>query len=463
MAIAVALITEPQREAILVKAESHFTDMKSKEIAPSKLSRTLSAFANADAGEVYIGISQKSDGSFIWDGFATIEDANQHIEIIERYFPIGQSSRFTFLLSEGNSSFVLHCEIEKTIDLSRASDGMVYLRRGAQNLKQETDEQINRIKLNKGILTFEDQTLQADITDITNSLCVINFMVDNIPTSEPENWLRKQKLITGANLPTAAGILLFSDEPQCILPKTSVKIYRYRTTAQFGTRETLAFDPKAVEGNTYNQIYDAVALVKQLTEAIPLLGEGGLEKIEYPTEAIHEIITNAVIHRDYSLKDDIHIRIFDNRIEVQSPGTLPAHVTVKNILDERAARNPKIVRLLNKFRNPPNKDVGEGLNTAFEAMKKLKLKEPIIEQKEYSLLVTLRHEKLGSPDQLIVDYLRDNHEINNAVARGLCSIGSENTVKRIFAKMVEAGVIERVPDRPLNKTGYVKGKNFPRE
>src|SRR5262249_24596759 len=115
--------------------------------------------------------------------------------------------------------------------------------------------------------------------------------------------------------------------------------------------------------------------------------------IEYPTEAIHEIVTNAVIHRDYSRNDDIHVRIFDNRIEVFSPGTLPAHVTPKNILDERAARNPKVVRLLNKFRNPPNKDVGEGLNTAFEAMKKLRLKEPIIEQRDNGVLVTLRHEK----------------------------------------------------------------------
>jgi ATP-dependent DNA helicase RecG len=63
------------------------------------------------------------------------------------------------------------------------------------------------------------------------------------------------------------------------------------------------------------------------------------------------------------------VRIFDSRIEVQSPGRLPAHVTPKNILDERFARNGALVRLLNKFPDPPNRDAfpihaAEGLRTA---------------------------------------------------------------------------------------------------
>ena len=66
----------------------------------------------------------------------------------------------------------------------------------------------------------------------------------------------------------------------------------------------------------------------------------GLESVKYPITALHEIITNAVLHRDYSVADDIHIRIFDNRVEVASPGTLPAHITAENILNERFARMP---------------------------------------------------------------------------------------------------------------------------
>src|SRR5438876_8651625 len=139
--------------------------------------------------------------------------------------------------------------------------------------------------------------------------------------------------------------------------------------------------------------------------------------IEYPPETLHEIITNAVIHRDYSVADDVHIRIFDNRIEIQSPGRLPAHVTTKNFLTERFARNGAIVRLLNKFPDPPNKDVGEGLNTAFEKMHQLGLREPTIEERDSDVLVTIRHEPLASPEEAILRYLADNETIKNKTAR----------------------------------------------
>lgn len=187
----------------------------------------------------------------------------------------------------------------------------------------------------------------------------------------------------------------------------------------------------------------------------------GFKEVQYPRDAIHEIITNSVIHRDYSLNDDVHVRIFDNRIEIFSPGSLPAHVTVENILEERFARNQKIVRLTNKFPDAPNKDVGEGLNTAFEAMRELKLKDPVVSQVNSGVLVTLRHEKLAEPEQAITNYLRDNEEINNAKARSITFIGSENKVKNIFRKMMEANIIERIPGRSQAKTGYRKGPNFP--
>ena len=132
-----------------------------------------------------------------------------------------------------------------------------------------------------------------------------------------------------------------------------------------------------------------------------------------------------------------------------------------NILEERALRNQKIVRLLNKFTDPPNKDVGEGLNTAFQAMRNLRLKDPIVEQREHSVVVTLKHEKLGTPEEIIVNYLSANGEINNLIARTICHMGSENAVKRIFQKMMASGLIERIPGRSLNKTGYIKGPNFP--
>ncbi len=169
-----------------------------------------------------------------------------------------------------------------------------------------------------------------------------------------------------------------------------------------------------------------------------------METIEYPEETLHEIITNAVLHRDYSIATDIQIRIFDNRVEVESPGRLPGYVTVDNILSAQSARNPKIVRLINKFPEAPNKDVGEGLNTAFEAMAKLRLKEPVIEENDNSVLVIIKHEKLASPEELVVDYLVKNDSITNRIGRNITGIKSENSMKRIFWKLRDAGMVYMV-------------------
>lgn len=453
-------VTDEHVASLLSRGESHFSDAKAKHIKPAKLTKSVSAFANADGGELLIGISEEN-AEFVWDGFSKAEDANGLIQCFEEFFPLGTHFRYSFLKNDKNKGLVLLCEIAKTPDVRVASDGIAYLRRGAQSIPQVTEEQIQRLRYNKGIFSFEDSKTNAPIDTVANSVAMIGFALDIIPVSEPEAWLKKQRLIVDET-PVVAGSMLFSDEPQIDLPKAAIKIYRYRTSDAEGTRATLAFDPISIEGNAYSQVYTAVAKLKELIDEIPLLGTGGLERIDYPAEAIHEIITNAVIHRDYSLNDDIHVRIFDNRIEVQSPGTLPAHVSVDNILDERFARNPKIVRILNKFKNPPNKDVGEGLNTAFEAMRNLKLKDPEIIQREGHVIVVLRHEKLGSPEQLITEYLKVNDEINNAKAREICKIGSENTMKRVFQRMMTSGVIERIPNRPLNKTGYIKGANFPK-
>ncbi len=176
--------------------------------------------------------------------------------------------------------------------------------------------------------------------------------------------------------------------------------------------------------------------------------------MRYPRETLHEILTNAVLHRDYSIADDIHVRIFENRIEVLSPGRLPGHITVKNILYERYARNGTLVRIINKFPDAPNKDVGEGLNTAFEAMRKLKLKDPVVLEKENSVLVEIKHEPLASPEELVLDYLKIHESVNNSQAREICHIGSENVMKRVFERLIARGLIERVPERVGRAAAY---------
>lgn len=294
------------------------------------------------------------------------------------------------------------------------------------------------------------------LDSVTASDVVKWFIHHVVPSAEPEPWLRKQQLLRDAR-PTVAGVLLFADIPQAAIPKhCGIKVYRYKTKEQAGFREALAFDPLTIEGCLYEQIRQAVRQTTEIVEKIPKMGDEALVAISYPSETLHEIITNAVLHRDYSIKDDVHIRIFDNRIEIESPGKFPAHITAENILDERFARNGSVVRILNKFPDAPNKDVGEGLNTAFEAMTKLGLKEPVIAEKDNSVLVVIRHEPLASPESAILEFLLTHETINNSEARAVTHIRADYQVKNIFRKMVKAGMIEQVPGTRTASTAYRK-------
>lgn len=438
-------------------SEGHCLDFKSRAVAPAKLTKSLSAFANAEGGELFVGIQEPSGGGDkLWDGFNDVEAANGHIQTLDHCFPLGQGINVEFIRCQGQSGLVLHIYVLKSREIIKTSQEDVYVRRGAQNLPVQTPEALNRLQLNKGLTSFESLTVSAGHEIISNSTVTITFMLEVVPYQEPVNWLRKQTLVQG-DKPTVAGVVLFADEPQAIIPKhCGIKVYRYRTQADEGSRETLVGTPETIEGCVYSQIYEAIAKTKKLIESIRRMTDEGLVSVSYPEETLHEVITNAVIHRDYSIPDDIHIRIYDNRVEVESPGSLPGHVTPKNILNERFARNGNIVRIINKFPNPPNKDVGEGLNTAFRAMKQLQLKEPEIIQRENRVIVIIRHEKLASPEERIMQFLDDNETISNGQAREVCVIREDWRVRGIFSRMVSAGMIEKVPGSTTSNTAYRK-------
>src|SRR5258706_5913102 len=80
-------------------------------------------------------------------------------------------------------------------------------------------------------------------------------------------------------------------------------------------------------------------------------------------------------------------------------------------------------------------------------MRALRLKEPLIEAREASVVVHIRHERLASPEEAILSYLRQHEEITNATAREVTGIASENKVKDVFYRLRNAGKLERVPGR----------------
>ncbi len=370
--------------------------------------------------------------------------------------PLGNHYQADFLRCDGCPGQILKITVQKTRQIVSASNSIVYVRKGAQKLPISEEGALHRLRLDKGIASFEDETVAIPIDSVANSVTIIEFMISEIPTGEPEAWLRSQFLIENGK-PTVAGVLLFSDSPQAALPKRSaVKIFQYRTREEGLDRDTLAFTPITIEGPIYDLVYEAVLETKRIVESIKKIGEQGLENVSYPDETLHEIITNAILHRDYSIPSDVQIRIYDDRIEVESPGRLPGHVTVNNILETQFARNPKIVRLINKFPNPPNQDVGEGLDTAFEAMRKIRLREPTIEERDNSVVVEIRHERLSSPAQIVMEYLENNEKITNAVGREITGLRRDVQMKDVFVALRKSGQIEQVPGKRGRATAWMK-------
>ncbi|MEZ6995764.1 MULTISPECIES: ATP-binding protein [unclassified Aeromonas] len=450
-------IDNNQAENIINIEEGYLTDVKAKEIKPAKLSETVSAFANSGGGDIYLGIEEDSrTGLRRWNGYADQEAANDVIHVLFNAHPFGNHLTFEFLSCENKTGYVLHIIVKKIKHIVKSTKGEIFVRQNAGKIKIEKDDDIAKLKFDKGIFTFEDEWIDVNHKKLKESKSITNFMINIIPHSEPIKYLENQELIRDEQA-KVVGVLLFCDEPAIYLAKRcSIKIMRYKTREEDIGREFLDGVPLTVEGDAYNLIYQAVDKTKKIIENIKRLGDKSLISITYPHETIHEIITNAVLHRDYSIAADVQIRIFDNRVEIESPGKLPGHVTTKNILDTQSARNPTLVRLINKFPEPPNKDVGEGLNTAFRAMNLLRLKAPEIVETDDSVLVFIYHQSLASPEELVIDYLREHEEITNKIGREITGIKSENKMKSVFLRLKDRDIIEQIPERKGSAAAWRK-------
>lgn len=442
-------ITQEDAIKLIEKEESHFFDHKALEVSGEKIQKISTAFANADGGEFLIGIIDKKDepdSNKKWKGARNIEDFNSHIQALSEITPTLDFS-CTFLDCNEFPGLIMQIRIEKSASVHETASKEIYVRNGAQSLKITDKQKVIELQFAKGATSFEDFVVSTALPEsIVESKELKSFLSDFSPRTEPLEYVISENLIDLKTYdPRVSGLLLFSDNPSAMLPrKSAVKIIRYETKEDEPERDYLK-ETIPVEGPSFPLITQTVKIISEIMSGIKVWTPQGLRAMQYPPEAIWEIITNSIIHRDYSISDDVQIVIYDNRIEVISPGKLPGYVTLNNILHSRYARNHKLVRTLSKYKNAPNKDIGEGLNTAFEKMKEWKLKSPIIEELERSVKVTIPHAPLARPTELILEFLENNPTINNRQARDLTGIKSENLVKVEFYKLRDEKLIERVP------------------
>ncbi|MBW2742247.1 MAG: putative DNA binding domain-containing protein [Deltaproteobacteria bacterium] len=431
------------------KQEDHFFDRKAYEIKPAKIQKIAVAFANADGGEFVVGIADIKEfpsPEDRWNGVSELEDFNAHIQALQEVTP-SLPFRFSFFACNKMPGYVLHVEIDKSSQVHQANDKKVYIRMSAQSLPLKDTDKILSLTYAKGASSFEDQVVKgAEIESIVDSSQLKSFLKDYSPKTDQLEFVVNQHLCDVKTWePKVSGILLFSNEPSAIMPRQcAIKIARYETKEDDPERDHLK-ETTAVEGPLYEQIHLAADIIAETMSSISIWTTKGLTTVEYPPEAIWEILVNAAIHRDYSISDNIHIHIYNNRIEIISPGKFPGYVTADNILDVRYSRNPRIVRTLSRYKVPPNQDMGEGLNTAFQKMKEWRLQSPQIFEEGNYVKAIIPHTSLATPEEAVIAFLEHNDTIKNSQARELTGIKSENTMKTIFYKLRDNEIIERVP------------------
>lgn len=451
-------ISKADALALSCQPEGHFYDRKAAQIKGAKLQKIVCAFANADGGDVYVGIADdkdQADPEKRWAGAPSMEEFNQLIQSLMELSP-SPPMTLEFLRSSLSVNYVLHIQVDKSQSVHQTADGTVYERKGAQSLPIKEAERITALGFAKGASSYEDmQVDSADAEDVVDSDEINVFLSEYSPKTDPLDLSLNKGLIDRKNFkPKACGLLLFANEPSSVIPKKcSVKIVRYETKEDDPERDHLGFT-ETIEGPLFPLIRASVERVTDIMSSINVWTTHGAKSMQYPPETLWEIVVNAMIHRDYSVSDDVQILIFDNRIEVLSPGRLPGFVSRENILDVRYARNPKIVGMLSKYKNAPNKDIGEGLNTAFQKMKEWKMRNPEILEEDNYVRVVIPHASLATPQEAIMEFLSNNPTITNKQARDITGIKSENAVKSEFYKLRDAGTIEMIPELKGNKAAW---------
>ncbi|MCY3862914.1 MAG: hypothetical protein OXG67_13265 [bacterium] len=179
----------------------------------------------------------------------------------------------------------------------------------------------------------------------------------------------------------------------------------------------------------HTQQYEAVTGV--FREAVP----------EYPVEALREAIVNALAHRDYGLVGaTVDVTIWDDRVEIKSPGPLPGHITVDNMRDDHFSRNHRIMKILKTMEVV--EEHGEGINRMFQEMESRLLGPPIFEATPSSVTVTLRNHSLVSvEDQVWLRFFTD-HQITFEERRALVAAHHEGSVtpRRLRELMPEVDI-----------------------
>ena len=426
---------------------------------PARLAETLVAFANGGGGTLLVGLDPRSGKP---------QGLSNPDAVLDRALAAALATDPPLIiplpvLAELEGQTVLSITVPPGLPHVYSYRGKYLVRDGTQN-RPLNPRQLRRLMMERGTASFESLVPDGATLDDINWAEAERYLAElgGLSSDSREEALLKRGCLAqkeGGLLPTNAGLLLFGLDPQRWIRSSVILVVRYA-----GATMADSFIRQEIRGTLPEQIRHAEAfVVENMRRGMRLLGLERVEETEYPVEAIREAIVNAVAHRDYQIRgDEIRVLMFSDRIEFYSPGRLPGHITVKNMVDERYSRSETIVQILSDMGFIER--LGYGIDRMIRLMAKAGLSAPRFAETAAGFQVTLvgqgsalvsehvdtlrwQHLGLNERQEKALGYLADKGRITNREYQQLCPEVSAETIRRDLADLVGKNLLLKIGEK----------------
>lgn len=373
-------------------SESEIVEFKNSLSEIDQILETISAFSNTKGGTIYIGVADDGQIKGVSIGKGTLESLANSIKqnTDPKIFPdIIEVKKYSKTIIK---VFVPEYPVKPVWVKEK-----VFVRVGKTNQRITVEKIRELIKTNTPFHWDKQISSEFKLSDI--SVKDIKYFVQRVkdernsdlePKAKTSAVLEKLNLVKSGKL-TNAAILLFGKDPQKYFPRSLVKC------ALFADNKAIDFlDFKDVGGTIINQVPEVLLFLrKQLNIAVKISGKPERDEIwEIPREALREAVINAICHRSYEDTGNVQVRIFNNKVEIWNPGTLPESITIESLKKEHRSipRNELIARCFYLIKYI--EQWGTGTNRIINLCKEAGLKEPKFEIRNGDFVVTFFRKKI---------------------------------------------------------------------
>jgi predicted HTH transcriptional regulator len=314
------------------------------------LADELTAFGNSFDGVLLLGVDDKArevEGipldkldvveTFVREICSDSIDPPLNVRIVRMMLPD----------SQGIERAIIKMDIPRSLFVHKSHRG--YFHRLGSSKREMKPDYLARLFQQRSqarLIRFEEQLVpQSSMNDLSEDFWR-RFTTRSREPSEvvllKRNLLSKEE--SGVVRASVAGILFCCEHPERFLPNAFIEAVRYRGTRQDSNYQT---DAQRIRGPLDQQIKQAMAFLKKNQTVKATKEPHRVEMPQFSEKAVFEAVVNAVAHRDYSVSGSkIRFFMFDDRLEIYSPGALPNTVTVESIALRQATRNELITSLL---------------------------------------------------------------------------------------------------------------------